>query len=161
MLFRSECKVELPITAHIPTNYIEAERLRLDLYRRIADTKNSEELQLIEEEMKDRFGALPQECATLLKVADLRNRAKELELQEVVLQGKFLRLCPVKLPESATLRLNRIYPGSLVKMATSTVLVARATGPNWSQDEEIGDTSLLDWTNEVFANLLGSINKKV
>ena len=156
-----ECKVELPITAHIPTNYVEAERLRLDLYRRIADTKNAEELKLIEEELKDRFGALPNECETLLKVADLRNRAKELELQEVVLQGKFLRLSPVKLPESATLRLNRIYPGSLVKMATSTVLVARATGPNWSQDEEIGDTSLLDWTNEVLTNLLGSTNKKV
>ena len=156
-----ECKVELPITAHIPTNYIEAERLRLDLYRRIADTKNATELKLIEDEMNDRFGALPQECATLLKVADLRNRAKELELQEVVLQGKFLRLSPVKLPESGTLRLNRIYPGSLVKMATSTVLVARATVPNWSQNEEIGDTSLLDWTNEVLTNLLGSANKKI
>jgi transcription-repair coupling factor (superfamily II helicase) len=155
----SECKVEIPITAHIPTEYVASERLRLDLYRRIADTKDESELKSIADEMLDRFGPLPEETNTLMKVAALRNKAKSLELSEVVLQGKFLRLSPVKLPESATLRLNRIYPGSLVKVATSTLLVARATAPNWSQDEEIGDTSLLDWTNEVLANIIEPTKK--
>ena len=155
----SECKVEIPITAHIPTEYVASERLRLDLYRRIADTKDESELKSITDEMLDRFGPLPEETNTLMKVAALRNKAKALELSEVVLQGKFLRLSPVKLPESATLRLNRIYPGSLVKVATSTLLVARATAPNWSQDEEIGDTSLLDWTNEVLTNIIEPTKK--
>ena len=44
-------------------------------------------------------------------------------------------------------------------IALLAVLVARATGPNWSQDEEIGDTSLLDWTNEVLTNIIEPIKK--
>ena len=155
-----ECKVELPITAHIPTDYVSSERLRLDLYRRIADTKESSELNAIADEMRDRFGELPNEVTTLLEVAGLRNQAKSYELSEVVLQGKFLRLSPLTLPESATLKLNRIYPGSLVKNATATVLVARATAPNWIEDSEIGDTSALTWANEVLANIVAPIKKK-
>ena len=154
-----ECKVELPITAHIPTTYIQAERLRLDLYRRIADTKNWEELQAIAAEMIDRFGALPTEVTTLLEVAQLRNSAKDYELEEVVLQGKFLRLSPITLPESATLRLLRMYPGSIVKKATNSVLVARATGPNWIDEAEVGDTSVLSWTTQVLANIVEPIKK--
>ena len=155
-----ECKVELPITAHIPTQYVSSERLRLDLYRRIADTKESSELNAIADEMRDRFGELPNEVTTLLEVAGLRNLAKSYELSEVVLQGKFLRLSPLTLPESATLKLNRIYPGSLVKNATATVLVARATAPNWIEDSEIGDTSALTWANEVLANIVAPIKQK-
>ena len=90
----------------------------------------------------------------------LRNLAKSYELSEVVLQGKFLRLSPLILPESATLKLNRIYPGSLVKNATATVLVARATAPNWIEDSEIGDTSALTWANEVLANIVAPIKQK-
>ena len=155
-----ECKVELPITAHIPTDYVSSERLRLDLYRRIADTKESSELNAIADEMRDRFGELPNEVTTLLEVAGLRNLAKSYELSEVVLQGKFLRLSPLTLPESATLKLNRIYPGSLVKNATATVLVARATAPNWIEESEIGDTSALTWANEVLANIVAPIKQK-
>jgi transcription-repair coupling factor (superfamily II helicase) len=155
-----ECKVELPITAHIPTDYVSSERLRLDLYRRIADTKEAIELKAVADEMADRFGDLPTEVQTLLDVAQLRNVAKSYELQEVVLQGKFLRLSPLTLPESATLRLNRVYPGSLVKKATNTVLVARATAPNWIEESEIGDTSALAWANEVMANIVAPSKKK-
>ncbi|MEN9735738.1 MAG: hypothetical protein RL129_448 [Actinomycetota bacterium] len=154
-----ECKVELPITAHIPTDYVQAERLRLDLYRRIADTKTWDELQAISDEMIDRFGALPAEVTTLLEVAQLRNSAKDYELEEVVLQGKFLRLSPITLPESATLRLLRMHPGSIVKKATNSVLVARATGPNWIDEAEVGDTSVLSWTMQVLANIVEPIKK--
>ena len=154
-----ECKVELPITAHIPTEYISSERLRLDLYRRIADTKSEIELTAIADEMRDRFGELPNEVSTLLQVAQLRNTAKEFELEEVVLQGKYLRLAPLTLPESATLKLNRIYPGSLVKAATNSVLVARATAPNWLEERDIGDTSVLSWASEVLANIVAPIKK--
>ena len=154
-----ECKVELPITAHIPTHYVSSERLRLDLYRRIGDTKNQEELTAIADELKDRFGELPVEARTLMEVAQLRNMAKEFELQEVVLQGKFLKLAPIKLPESATLKLNRIYPGSIVKVATNSVLVARTTAPNWIEGSDIGDTSVLAWANEVLTNIIAPVKR--
>ena len=40
-------KVELPITAHLPEQYVPAERLRLEAYKRLADARSG---QLIEEQ---------------------------------------------------------------------------------------------------------------
>ena len=149
-----ECKVELPITAHLPIDYLPSERLRLDLYRRMADATDGKDLDAIVEELVDRFGELPEAASTLIDVARLRVRAKQLGLTEVVLQGKYLKLAPVTLPESLQLRLNRMYPGSLIKSATESILVARESGPNWQSTGDLGDTSILAWTVEVLNSIL-------
>jgi transcription-repair coupling factor (superfamily II helicase) len=149
-----ECKVELPITAHLPVDYLPSERLRLDLYRRMADAAEPKDLDAIVEELVDRFGELPEAANTLIDVARLRVRAKQLGLSEVVLQGKFLKLAPVTLPESLQLRLTRMYPGSLIKSATESILVARAAGPNWQVSGDLVDTSILPWTMEVLNSIL-------
>ena len=99
-----ECKVELPINAHLSHEYVPGERLRLDLYRRLADVASSSVVEEIRAELIDRFGPLPTQAESLLGVAQLRATAKAVKLTEVVLQGKFLRLAPVRLPESAQLR---------------------------------------------------------
>ena len=151
-----ECKVELPINAHLSSEYVPGERLRLDLYRRLADVKNPEDVEAIRSELVDRFGELPLEALALLGVAQLRAQAKAAKLTEVVIQGKYLRLTPLTLPESRQLRLSRLYPGSLYKPAMSTVLVAlpKASAWNPSQNEpEIVDTSLLAWVVEAVNQL--------
>jgi len=152
-----ECKVELPITAHIPIEYLPSERLRLDIYRRMADAQGQKDLDQIRAELVDRFGALPIPAENLMAVAGLRTLAKSLGLTEVVLQGKFLRVGPLNVPDSIAMKLNRVYPGSLVKSATSTVLVARQSTPNWIAEEEIGDTSVLPWTIEVLNSIVAPV----
>ncbi|MGI9144428.1 MAG: transcription-repair coupling factor [Candidatus Planktophila sp.] len=151
-----ECKVELPINAHLDAAYVPGERLRLDLYRRLADVRNREDVVAIEEELIDRFGDLPVEAQTLLGVASLRAFAKSISLREVVAQGKFVRLSPINLPESKQLKLDRMYPGSLYKSASSTVLVALPKSSAWNPSESsapIVDTSLLAWVTQVVTEL--------
>jgi transcription-repair coupling factor (superfamily II helicase) len=152
-----ECKVELPINAHFSDQYVPGERIRLDLYRRLADATSGAVVDEIRDELIDRFGALPEEAQALLKVAQLRALAKSLKLTEVVLQGKHLRLGPVILPESMQLRLTRLYPGSLYKTATNTVLVTLPTASAWvpsSGATDMVDTSLLKWATEAIENLV-------
>jgi len=148
-----ECKVELPITAHLPVEYVPSERLRLDLYRRMADCSDDAGLNSIVEELVDRFGELPEAARSLIEVARIRTKAKAMELTEVVWQGKFLKLAPITLPESAQLRLERLYPGTLIKQATKSALIARNSAPNWLENASVGDTSVLSWTMEVLHNL--------
>ena len=152
----SDCKVELPINAHLSTEYVPGERLRLDLYRRLADVKNPADVESIGAELLDRFGELPHEATALLGVASLRALAKAAKLTEVVIQGKFLRLAPLTLPESKQMRLSRLYPGSLYKSATRTALVALEAGNAWNPSESaplIVDTSLLAWVVEAVNQL--------
>ena len=151
-----ECKVELPINAHLAESYVPGERLRLDLYRRLADVAKPADVQSIREELLDRFGELPEEANALLAVAQLRALAKSHGIREVVATGKFLRLAPLILPESRQLRLARLYPGSLYKGPTRTALITLPKNPAWNPSKpvaEIVDTSLLTWVTEVVDQL--------
>ena len=144
-----ECKVELPVNAHLSEEYVPGERLRLDLYRRLADVKSAAEVESIREELVDRFGDLPHEAISLLRVAQLRAFAKSLGVREVVAAGKYLRISPLVLPESKQLRLDRLFPGSLYKTASNTVMIAIPRAAAWTPTAQgsavIGDTSLLEW----------------
>jgi len=155
-----ECKIELPITAHIPVEYLPAERLRLDIYRRLADAISNQELEDIREELVDRFGALPEPTEELMKLAALRVRAKGYGLTEVVLQGKNLRISPITLPDSIVMRLNRVYPGSIVKAANESILVARPAAPNWIGGADVGDTLILPWAVEVIDTIVEPVLAK-
>jgi transcription-repair coupling factor (superfamily II helicase) len=149
-----ECKVELPINAHLPVSYIESERLRLDLYRRIADAQSDSALSEIKSELIDRFGEIPQPGIELLAVAALRLYAKSLGLTDIAFSGKHLRLTPIQLPESAQIKLARVFPGSIYKSATQILLVARPSSPNWIESASIGDTSTLAWVDSVLKELI-------
>jgi transcription-repair coupling factor (superfamily II helicase) len=148
-----DCKVELPVTAHLPTDYVPSERLRLDIYRRMADAQSDQNLDAIVEELQDRFGELPAPASNLISVARIRLFAKKLGLTEVVEQGKFLKLAPVELPDSAQVRTMRVFPGSLIKSATKVLMVAKGTSlsltPNSPTAGDVGDTSTLSWTLDV------------
>ena len=154
-----DCKVELPINAHIPIEYVEAERLRLDLYRRIADAASDAILDEIRAELIDRFGELPAPVSELLAIASLRIFARSLGITEIAIAGKSLRITPIDLPESAQIKLNRLYPGSIYKNASQTVLVARPQSPNWIQAGQVGDTSTLAWVDSILKNLIKPLTK--
>ena len=155
----SECKVELPVNAHLPVEYIESERLRLDLYRRIADAHNDGELSEISAELVDRFGPIPKPAQELMAVASLRLFAKSLGLTDIAISGKNLRLTPVNLPESAQIKLARLYPGSIYKNASQILLVARPASPNWIESASVGDTSTLAWVNSVLQELIQPLKR--
>ena len=147
-----ECKVELAVNAHLAESYVPGERLRLDLYRRLADVRNAADVEAIREELVDRFGELPEEAQSLLKVAGLRAFAKSLGVTEVVAAGKYLRITPLSLPESKQLRLNRLFPGSIYKGATDTVMITIPRAAAWTPSAQgsalMVDTSLLEWATK-------------
>ena len=136
-----------------------SDRLRLDLYRRLADSRTSADVEQIREELEDRFGPLPKEALELLRIALLRTYLKSHGIRDLALQGKFLKISPVTLSESKQLRTLRLYPGSLVKSATSTLLIARPKESAWSrsevpQNDQMRDTALLDWVIEAVESVL-------
>ncbi|QIX28835.1 transcription-repair coupling factor [Nocardioides sp. JQ2195] len=146
----AEVRIELPIDAHLPHDYIPSERLRLEMYKRLAEVRNDDDVKQLREELLDRYGNPPKPVASLLEVARFRARARQAGIGEITLAGKFVRFAPVDLPESRTLRLQRVYPKSLVKTTTSTVLVPRPTVPGG----HLRDEELLDWARQVIDGVI-------
>ena len=65
------------IQARVPSSYISETRLRIDVYRRLALADTVKALDQVEEELKDRFGKLPQEVRTLIHVTEIRVLAEQ------------------------------------------------------------------------------------
>ncbi len=59
---RAEVRVELPVDAHIPHDYVPGERLRLEAYTAIAAIDSETDLKSVLDELNDRFGAPPTAC---------------------------------------------------------------------------------------------------
>jgi transcription-repair coupling factor (superfamily II helicase) len=143
-----DVKIELPIDAHLPHDYVPSERLRLEMYKRLAEVRSDEDVDLIREEMQDRYGDPPPAVASLLEVASFRARARTAKLTDVTVQGKYVRFAPVELPDSAGVRLNRLHPGSILKPGVRTMLVPRPSTAVVG-GTPIRDEALLTWARQV------------
>jgi len=152
----AEIKIELPVDAHLPHDYVPGERLRLEAYKKLAAVVDESAVAEIEAELRDRYGAPPEPVQNLLEVARLRTVARSAGIGDIALQGNTVRFGPVdpeKLRDSQRLRLARLYPGSLVKDALHTVLVpkpmtARVAG------QPLRDQAMLRWATDLVKAVL-------
>ncbi|MBF6171240.1 transcription-repair coupling factor [Nocardia blacklockiae] len=116
-----EVRIDLPVDAHIPPDYIASDRLRLEAYRKLAAAQDDSALAGVVEELVDRYGPLPVEVGRLVSVAKLRLLCREYGLTEVGVSGTTLKLSPLQLPDSKQLRLKRLYPNATYRPTTSIV----------------------------------------
>jgi transcription-repair coupling factor (superfamily II helicase) len=149
----AEVKLELPVDAHLPHSYVQSERLRLEMYKRLAAVRDEAEIVEVRTEMTDRYGGPPEPVLSLLEVARLRVRARSAGLTDITVAGNAVRFTPVELPESAQLRLQRLYPRTVIKTAVRTILVPRprtaAVG-----GQPLKDEALLGWCREVIDQVI-------
>lgn len=78
-----DCTLDIQISAYIPEKYISSLKLRLDMYRRIAAIRDSDDASDVIDELIDRFGEPPAAVAALVDIASLRARAARLGIFEV------------------------------------------------------------------------------
>ncbi len=150
---KPEVRVELPVNAHIPHDYVPGERLRLEAYTRIAAIDSEQDVTAARDELTDRYGALPEPAGNLLEVARLRTAARRAGLTDITAAGNHIRFAPVELPDSRQVRVQRLYPKTVLKPAVRTMLVpVPKTAPIGGQP--LRDTALLAWCGEVIRSVL-------
>ncbi len=166
---RQEVRVELPVNAHIPHEYVPGERLRLEAYTRIAAIESDDDAAAVRDELTDRYGPPPVPVLNLLEVARLRERARRAGLADITVAGSHVRFAPVELPESREVRVHRLYPGTVLKPAVRTMLVPapkavagrpQASGrqaPPPPGAQPLRDQDLLTWCRELVEAIFGGL----
>ena len=86
-------------------------------------------------------------------VARFRARARRAGVGEITIAGRNVRFAPVDLPESRVVRLNRIYPRSIVKAPVSTILVPRPQTAVVG-GKPITGIALLEWARGVIDTII-------
>jgi transcription-repair coupling factor (superfamily II helicase) len=171
---RPEVRIELPVDAHIPHDYVTGERLRLEAYTRIAAIDSVADIDAVRDELVDRYGPVPRQVENLLAVARLRAVARQAGLTDIMLQASHIRFGPVELPDSRQVRLQRLYPRTILKPAVSTMLVpvpkavpgtgagSGSTRAGTGQTISLGapplrDQELLSWCEALIEAVLGGL----
>jgi len=148
-----EVRVDLPVDAHIPHDYVDGERLRLEVYRKIAEAADGAALDAVVEELADRYGEPPQPVRNLLAVAAFRQSCRAFGIAEVTVAGNAIRVAPLDLPDSAQLRLKRLYPRAQYKPASRVVTVPRPVEGGRIGGAALRDTALLDWCTKLISDV--------
>ncbi len=128
----AEIKLDLPVTANLPADYVGRDDLRLEAYRRLATVTSHAEVDDIRTEWLDRYGPLPAPAAVLLDIGRLRAECARLGIREAAVVkgggglsggGFTARLSPVQLPASAQVRLARLWPKAVYKPEPAQLVI--------------------------------------
>ncbi|MBI2710873.1 MAG: transcription-repair coupling factor [Actinobacteria bacterium] len=127
----AEIKLDLPLDANLPPDYVAREDLRLEAYRRLAAVTTEQEVVDIRAEWEDRYGPVPEPAARLLDVARLRAECSRLGVRELnVTKGPAFggpahtaRISPLELRTSQQMRLGRLFKGAVYKAEQRLVVL--------------------------------------
>ncbi|UGU34243.1 transcription-repair coupling factor [Mycolicibacterium smegmatis] len=143
---QKDVRIDLPVDAHLPPEYIGSDRLRLEAYRRLAAAADDDAVASVVDELIDRYGPLPEPAQRLVAVARLRLLCREFGITEIgAVSASTVRLSPMVLPDSAQLRLKRMYPGGHYRATTSTVQVPLPRAGEGVGAPRIRDLELVQW----------------
>jgi transcription-repair coupling factor (superfamily II helicase) len=119
-----DVRIDLPVDANLPPEYIGSDRLRLEGYRRLAAAQDDAAIAAVVEELVDRYGPLPEPALLLVAAARLRLLCRQYGVTEVTApSASSIRVTPLTLLDSQQLRLKRMYPSATYRATTSTITV--------------------------------------
>ncbi len=150
-----EVRIDLPVDAHIPPDYIASERLRLEAYRKIAAAQDDSAVGAVVDELVDRYGPLPVEVGRLVSVAKLRLLCREYGIQEAGVTGTTLKVSPMELPDSKQTRLKRLYPSATYRPTTGIVQLPLPRVEDSVGASRVRDVQLLQFVADLLLTLDG------
>ena len=128
-----EIRVEMPVDAYLPENYVARSDLRLEAYRKLAsagETSDPSKVEEVRQEWEDRYGPIPEEAEKLLSIGHLRTLCVERGVKEVTVtkrknmnSGFLARCSPVLLPLSKQTRLERLHPEAYLKESSAELQI--------------------------------------
>jgi len=127
--------ISLPLTVHIPEEYVSNLNTRLRLYHRMAKVEHIEEVADIAQEFKDRFGALPQPVENLLYMVKIKVLAMRAKVSSVSTQGRqiVIKAQGTVITDEAKQSLGKSYDGAVKIGATQIKLDTRLLGDRWKE----------------------------
>ena len=124
-------RIELPMDARIPEDYVNHLPTRLAVYQRLAKMSDADYIPEIREELRDRFGPLPEEVENLLTLVSLRTLAADVGVESIV-QGNDAIVLSLRVPVGgARVPLQRALGPSVQVGNTQMQMPLRRLGDEW------------------------------
>ena len=87
----NDCQVDTDLELLFPENYIASSTERIKLYRELDNIETKEDLETFTQNLKDRFGTIPDKSIELINIVHLRWIAMSLGIEKIILKNNVLR----------------------------------------------------------------------
>jgi transcription-repair coupling factor (superfamily II helicase) len=116
-------RLDLPVDAYIPAQYIPYEVAKIDVHRRIAGARDPAELEQVEAELEDRFGPVPDPVRNLLGLQRIRIQLARTGARSVELRSGRLVIAPIVLELERVRELRAEFPEAAYESLKQTLRV--------------------------------------
>ena len=116
-------RLDVDVDAYLPADYIPFEAAKIDVHRRISGTGDVGELRALRDELRDRFGPVPEPVENLLELQRARIELGLLGARSVEFRGGRLSVTPLELDAAAVGRLREGMPEAMYESRVKTLSV--------------------------------------
>lgn len=92
---QKEVKIDINVSAYISDMYIKDPIQKISMYQKISDIKDEEDATEVVDELLDRYGDLPKETENLIKIVEIRNKARKLGITRVIANDNMIKFEPM------------------------------------------------------------------
>lgn len=89
-----EVKIDLGVSAYISDSYIKDPISKIAMYQKISNIENKEDMMDVIDELLDRYGNIPQETENLIKIVEVRNMCKKLNITKIFEYQNVIKIEP-------------------------------------------------------------------
>ena len=105
-------RLDVSVDAYVPADYVPYEQAKVDVHRRIAGAREVADLELLRNELEDRFGPVPEPLANLLALQQARIKLGQAGARAVTFHGDRLAVTPIDLDAERAARISETIPGA-------------------------------------------------
>ncbi len=116
-------RLDVNVDAYIPTDYVPYEQAKIEIHRRVAGALEVAEVELLHDELEDRFGPVPEPLENLLALQRARIKFGQAGATMVSFRGDRLAVTPIELDSVRARRLREELPEALYEAGRSQVSV--------------------------------------
>lgn len=87
VVFKTDATVELDLEAYLPSDYIQDSQQKIEIYKRIRQIENQDQLNEVTDDLIDRFGDYNEPVANLLKISEMKMYADKAMIEKVHQDG--------------------------------------------------------------------------
>jgi len=138
-LAERDARIEIPVSAFIPSEYVGFEAAKIDLHRRIA-TAGEDTLDRLAAELTDRFGPPPPPVQALILVQRLKLKVLRAGAQHLAVRGGKVVIAPLALTSAQLRGLRASVARAVYSSADRTVSITAPTSPQ--ERLEVAETVL-------------------
>jgi transcription-repair coupling factor (superfamily II helicase) len=117
----AQVRLDVAVDAYVPADYVPFEAAKIDVHRRVAAAREPGELRALRDELRDRFGPVPDPVESLLALGRVRIELGRAGARTAEVRGERFAVAPLELDSATVARVRERVPEAIYEYRPRTL----------------------------------------